>query len=283
MPFVTVGEENHRPISIHFEDHGSGRPVLLVHGFLLSGHSWEKQEAVLLEAGYRVCTYDRRGFGASSQPSVGYDFNTLAADLDTLMTELDLYDTTLVGHSMGTGEVVRYLRSYGSDRVTSAVLLAPLPPFLLQTVDNPNGIGREIFEQVGMAMSADRPGVIKTFLDNYYNIDVLGGHRVSDQVWQQSFIVAVGASTAATLGCLYACLEDFRDDLSSLDVPVLAMQGNEDRILPLEVTGDRLSSLVRWIRYIVIHGAPHAIIWTHADEVNAGLLDFLESVDEGRL
>jgi non-heme chloroperoxidase len=275
MSFLTVGRENSEAIQIYYEDHGSGAPVVLVHGYLLDGHSWEKQEAALLDTGYRVITYDRRGFGNSSRPSVGYDYDTLSADLNVLLTELDLHDVTLVGFSMGTGEVTRYLAVYGSRRVRAAALLAPLPPFLLRTGDNPDGIDRSVFHEFMADICADRPAAAKAFLDKFYNIDILGGSHVSDQAWQNSFHVAIRASARATLGCVTAWLEDFRSDLPRIDVPVLVMQGSQDHILPPEATGDRLPALIRDVHCVVIEGGPHAIIWTHAGQVNQALLDFI--------
>ena len=275
MSFITVGHENSGAIRIYYEDHGSGAPVVLVHGYLLDGHSWEKQEAALLDSGYRVITYDRRGFGASSRPSVGYNYDTLSADLNVLLSELDLHDVTLVGFSTGTGEVTRYLAAYGSGRVHGAALLAPLPPFLLRTGDNPQGIDRSVFDEFMAEISADRPAATKTFLDKFYNIDLLGGSHVSDQARQNSFHVAIGASAKATLDCVGASLEDFRGDLPRIDVPVLVVQGSQDRILPPEATGDRLPPLIRNVRRVVIEGGPNAIIWTHADQVNQALLDFI--------
>jgi len=275
MSFLTVGHENSEAVRIYYEDHGSGAPVVLVHGYLLDGHSWEKQEAALLDAGYRVITYDRRGFGNSSRPSVGYDYDTLSADLNVLLTELDLHDVTLVGFSAGTGEVTRYLAAYGSGRVRAAALLAPLPPFLLRTGDNPDGIDRSVFEEFMAEICDDRPAAAKTFLDKFYNIDLLGGSHVSDQAWQNSFHVAIGASAKAVRDCAAAWLEDFRDDLPRVDVPVLVVQGSQDRILPPEATGDRLPALIRNVRRVVIEGGPNAIIWTHAGQVNQALLDFI--------
>jgi non-heme chloroperoxidase len=275
MSFLTVGHENSEAIRIYYEDHGAGAPVVLVHGYLLDGQSWEKQEAALLDAGYRVITYDRRGFGNSSRPSVGYDYDTLSADLNVLLTELDLQDVALVGFSTGTGEVIRYLAVHGSWRVRAAVLLAPLPPFLLRTSDNPDGIDRSVLEEFMADICDDRPAAVKTFLDNFYNIDMLGGSHVSDQAWQNSFHVAIRASARATLGCAAAWLEDFRGDLPRIDIPVLVMQGSQDRILPAEATGDRLPALIKDARRVVIEGGPHAIIWTHARQVNQALLDFI--------
>jgi non-heme chloroperoxidase len=275
MSFLTVGHENSEAIRIYYEDHGCGAPVVLVHGYLLDGQSWEKQEAALLDTGYRVITYDRRGFGNSSRPSVGYDYDTLSADLNVLLTELDLHDVTLVGFSMGTGEVTRYLAVYGSRRIRAAALLAPLPPFLVRTGDNPDGIDRSVLDEFMADICDDRPAAAKTFLDNFYNIDILGGSHVSDQAWQNSFHVAIRASARATLGCAAAWLEDFRGDLPRIDVPVLVVQGSQDRILPPEATGDRLPALIRDVYRVVIEGGPHAIIWTHAIQVNQALLDFI--------
>ena len=199
MPFVTVGRENSAAIRIYYEDHGSGSPVVLVHGYAQNGHSWEKQEAALLAAGHRVITYDRRGCGASSRPSTGYDFDTLAGDLDVLLSRLDLRGVVLAGFAMGTGEVTRYLAIHGPGRVTAAVLVAPLLPFLLKTDDNPDGIDRSVFDRLTVRIAADRPAAMKDFMDRSYNIDLLGGSRVSDQAWQNSFYVAISASAHAAL------------------------------------------------------------------------------------
>ncbi len=214
MPFVTVGRENSAAIRIYYEDHGSGSPVVLVHGYALNGHSWEKQEAALLAAGHRVITYDRRGFGASSRPSTGYDFDTLAADLHVLLSRLNLRGVVLAGFAMGTGEVTRYLAAHGSQRVRAAVLVAPLLPFLLKTNDNPEGIDRSVFDGITLCIAADRPAAMKDFMDRSYNVDLLGGSRVSDQAWQNSFYVAISASAHAALRCVTACLEDFRPEAS---------------------------------------------------------------------
>jgi non-heme chloroperoxidase len=275
MPFVTVGRENSAAIRIYYEDHGSGSPVVLVHGYALNGHSWEKQEAALLAAGHRVITYDRRGCGASSRPSTGYDFSTLAGDLDVLLTRLDLREVVLAGFAMGAGEVTRYLAVHGPGRVRAAVLVAPLPPSLLKTHDNPDGIDRSLFDGLTARIAADRPAAMKDFLDVSYNIDLLGGTRVSDQAWQNSFYVALSASAHAALGCVTACQEDFRADLATITIPVLVIHGDQDRVLPYQATGRRLPALLTNARSTVIAGGPHAIIWTHADEVNQALLDFI--------
>jgi len=275
MPFVTVGRENSAAIRIYYEDHGSGSPVVMVHGYAQNGRSWEKQEAALLAAGHRVITYDRRGSGASSRPSIGYDFDTLACDLDVLLSRLDLRGVVLAGFAMGTGAVARYLAAHGPGPVTAAVLVAPLLPFLLRTNDNPDGIDRSVFDRLTARMAADRPAAMKDFMDRSYNIDLLGGSRVSDQAWQNSFYVAISVSAHAAVRCVTACLEDFRADLATIGIPVLVIHGDQDRVLPYEATGSRLPALLGNLRSIVIAGGPHAIIWTHADEVNQVLLDFI--------
>jgi non-heme chloroperoxidase len=275
MPYVTVGRENSAAIRIYYEDHGSGSPVVLVHGYALNGHSWEKQEAALLAAGHRVITYDRRGFGASSRPGIGYDFDTLATDLHILLSSLDLRGVVLAGYGMGTGEITRYLAVHGPGRVSAAVLIAPLLPFLVKTSDNPDGIDQSVFDAMTARIAADRPAAMKTLLDESYNVDLLGGTRVSDQAWQNSFYVAVSASPQAALTCVTACQEDFRADLATISIPVLVIQGDQDRILPYEATGRRLPDLLHNTRSTIIAGGPHAIIWTHADEVNQALLQFI--------
>ena len=254
MPFVTVGRENSAAIRIYYEDHGTGSPVVLVHGYALNGHSWEKQEAALLAAGHRVITYDRRGSGASSRPSTGYDFDTLAADLHALLSRLDLREVVLAGFALGTGEVTRYLAAHGPGRVTAAVLVTPLLPFLLQTHDNPDGIDQSIFDGITARIAADRPAAMKDFLDRSYNVDLLGGDRVSDQAWQNSFYVAISASAQAALGCVTACLEDFRGDLATISIPVLVIHGDQDRVLPYEATSSRLPALLKNARSTVIAG-----------------------------
>jgi len=275
MPFVTVGRENSAAVRIYYEDHGSGSPVVLIHGYALNGQSWEKQETALLAAGHRVITYDRRGFGASSRPSTGYDFDTLAADLHVLLSRLDLRGVVLAGFAMGSGEIIRYLAAHGSERVRAAALVAPLLPFLLKTSDSPEGIDRSVFDGITARIVADRPAAMKDFIDRSYNMDLLGGGRVSDQAWQNSFYVAISASAHAALGCVTACQEDFRGDLAEISIPILVIHGDQDRVLPYEATSRRLPALLDNARSAIIAGGPHAIIWTHANEVNQALLDFI--------
>lgn len=275
MGHITVGSENSTTVELYYEDHGEGQPVVLIHGFPLNGASWERQIPVLLKAGHRVITYDRRGFGKSSQPSAGYDYDTFAADLKALMDALDLRDAVLAGFSMGTGEVTRYLGSYGSDRVAKAALFGPIPPFLLRTDDNPDGVEQSVFDGIKEAIVADRPAFLKAFLDDFNNVDKLGGARISRQAWQGQWNVAAGASPIATLACVSAWLTDFRGDLPRNDVPTLVVQGTEDRILPIASTGRRLPTLLKDCEFVEIEGGPHNIGWTHPDEVNSAFTRFL--------
>jgi non-heme chloroperoxidase len=275
MPRIAVGTENDQPIEIHYEDHGSGDPVVLIHGYPLDGNSWERQERELLATGHRVISYDRRGFGRSSQPTVGYDYDTFAADLKMLVEHLDLNDVVLVGFSMGTGEVARYLGTYGSDRVRKAALLGTVPPFLLKTDDNPEGVDRQVFEDIKAAIVNDRYAYFKDFFDNFYNVDKLAPERITEQAWQASFNVAAGSSPHATFACVDTWLTDFRPDLPKIDVPVLVIHGTEDRILPFEATAARLPELIDDVTLVPVEGGPHNIAWTHPDEVNEPLLEFI--------
>jgi pimeloyl-ACP methyl ester carboxylesterase len=275
MAAVIVGQENNTDIEIYYEDHGAGPPVVLIHGYPLSGRAWDKQVPAVLDAGYRVISYDRRGFGKSSQPACGYDYDTFAADLHTLMEHLGLHGAVLVGHSMGTGEVTRYLGRYGSARVAKGVLMSPIPPYLLQADDNPDGVPPSLFDGFAQAARADAPAWMKGFLDNFYNADTLRGSLVSDQAYQASWNLAVSASAAAAVACIPTWTTDFRDDLSKIDVPMLVVQGDADQVLPIDKTGRRLPGLIKDVQLVVIEGGPHAIAWTHADQVNKALLDFL--------
>ena len=275
MPRITVGRENSGAIELYYEDHGMGKPVVLIHGWPLSGRSWEKQTPVLLDAGYRVIAYDRRGFGDSSKPTSGYDYDTFAGDLHSLMTELDLRDVTLVGFSMGGGEVARYVGTYGSERVTKAVFMAAIPPFLLKTSDNPTGVDGSVFEGIKKAIAADRPAFLSKFLADFYNVDVLGGKQVSDEVVRLSWNIGAGASPKGTLDCVSAWLTDFRNDLQRFNVPTLVVHGDADRILPLAATGTPTQTAVSGSRLVVVKGGPHGLNWTHADEVNRELLAFV--------
>ncbi|MEO3748128.1 alpha/beta hydrolase [Plantactinospora sp. B5E13] len=280
MPYLTVGVENSAPIDLYYEDHGAGQPVVLIHGFPLSSAAWEKQIGPLLGAGYRTIAYDRRGFGASGQPTIGYDYDTFAADLNIVMNELDLTDVVLVGHSMGTGEVTRYLANYGSVRVSRAIFISPIPPYLLKTDDNPEGVDQSVFEGFMQSVIADRPAYQTSFMHDFYNLDENLGQRVSEEVVRANWHTAVGASPIGTLASITTWLTDFRQDLARLDVPSLIIQGDADRVLPYPVTGQRMHAAVPGSRLLTLPGAPHGIPWTHADEVNQALLDFIRTPAE---
>ncbi|KAF5087456.1 alpha/beta fold hydrolase [Methanoculleus horonobensis] len=275
MSYLTVGKENTGTIDLYYEDHGAGRPVVLIHGWPLSSKSWEKQVPALLDAGYRVVAYDRRGFGNSAKPTFGYDYDTLAEDLHRIVTELDLVDATLVGFSMGGGEVARYLGTYGSERVERAVFISAIPPFLLKTDDNPEGVEGSVFDGIMESIAADRPAFLAGFLSEFYNVDILGGDLISDEAVRLSWNVAAAASPVGTLDCVPAWLTDFRDDLKSIDVPVLVIHGDTDRIVPFAASGKRTGEMAKESRLVVVEGGPHGIIWTHAERVNRALLDFL--------
>jgi pimeloyl-ACP methyl ester carboxylesterase len=275
MNFINVGKENSCNIDIYYEDYGSGKTVVLIHGWPLSSSSWEKQITPLLEAGYRVITYDRRGFGHSSKPASGYNYDTLAEDLNKIMTKLNLRAAALVGFSMGGGEVARYLGKYGSERVSKAVFMSAIPPFLLKTSDNPEGVDGSVFDGMKKAIKADRPAFLTEFFSNFYNVDILKGTKISDEVVRLSWNIGSSASPKGTLDCVSAWLVDFREELKRINIPVLIMHGDADRILPLAATGKRTPEFVKGSRLVVIKGAPHGMNWTHAEEINRELLAFL--------
>ncbi len=281
MPYVRTGEENSGDIELYYEDHGSGHAVILIHGYPLSGASWEKQVPALLAAGYRVITYDRRGFGKSSQPTTGYNYDTFAQDLNKLILHLRLKDFSLIGFSMGGGEVARYLGKYGTKNVRKAVIIAGVPPYLLKTADNPEGVDGSVFDGIQKAVETDRYAFFTEFFKNFYNTDLLLGKRISEQAVQASWNIAAGSSAAASFGSVPAWHEDFRADVARIDIPTLVIHGDADRILPIGAAGQRTAKLIKGAQYVVIKDGPHAVNWTHADEVNAELLKFLAGAGEG--
>ena len=280
MPRITVGTENSGDIELHYEDHGSGQPVLLIHGYPLDGDSWERQTRALLGGGYRVLTYDRRGFGRSSHPSGGYDYDTFADDLNTLLTELDLADVVLVGFSMGTGELARYVGRHGTARISRLAFLASLEPFLLQTEDNPGGVPAEVFEGIVAAAQEDRFAWFTNFFSDFYNLPENLGTRISEDAVRGSWNVAAGSAPVASYAVVPSWLTDFRADVAAVresGLPVLILHGTADNILPIDSTGRPFSAALPEARYVEVDGAPHGLLWTHADEVNAALLDFLKT------
>lgn len=275
MPFINVGEENSGSIDLYYEDHGTGKAVVLIHGWPLDGSSWEKQVSVLLSAGYRVITYDRRGFGKSSKPAIGYEYDTLSKDLSKVIKKLDLREAVLVGFSMGNGEVARYLGTYGSERVAKAVFISPILPFLKKTTDNPEGVDVSVFNGIQKNIVADRPATLTEFFTNFYNFDILRGERISEEAFRLSWNVAAGASPIGTFECVNAWQTDFRNDLSHINIPSLIIHGDADRILPLPATSQRLPGFLKMSRLVIVEGGPHGILWTHAEKVNKELVGFL--------
>ena len=273
--YIKVGQENSTPIELYYEDHGTGSPVVLIHGWPLNGASWEKQTAALLAAGHRVITYDRRGFGSSSKPTVGYNYDTFAADLDVVLSTLNLTDIALVGFSMGTGEVTRYIGKYGTKRVRKAVLIGTLGPYLVKAADNPEGLDRSVFEGIKAGIKADRPAFLLDFLRNFYNYDVTGGKLVSERVLEANWNVGIGASATGTRACVDSWIEDFRQDIDRNTVPTLILHGDADRILPGDATSRRQAKLLKNARLVELKGGPHGVLWTHAEQINSELVKFL--------
>ena len=276
MAFVQVGSENSAPVELYYEDHGSGSPVVLIHGWPLSGRSWENQVGALVDAGHRVITYDRRGFGESSQPWTGYDYDTFAADLDALLDHLDLSDVTLVGFSMGGGEVVRYIGRYGTARVSRAVLAAAVPPYLYKSEDNPEGgLDDATIQQFQDGVRGDRIAFLDGFLTSFF-----AAGEQSDLVSEPTRLyhrdIAAFASPKGTLDCITAFgRTDFRDDLAKVTVPTLVIHGDSDAIVPFEVSGRRSHETIEGSSLVLIEGGPHAINATHAEQFNRALIDFL--------
>ena len=275
MSKIVVGTENSTPIELHYEDHGTGKPVVLIHGWPLSGRSWENQVPALIEAGRRVITYDRRGFGDSSQPYNGYDYDTFAADLNVLLSELDLREVTLVGFSMGGGEVARYLGTFGSERIEKAVFAAAVTPFLYKTEGNPDGgLDDATIQSFLDGVTSDRIA----FLDGFSNGFFTAGDelKVSEPQRQYALDIASFASPKGTLDCVKAfAYTDFRDDLAKIDVPVLVLHGDSDAIVPFEVSGKRTAETVKGAELALVPGAPHGFNASHVAEFNAALIGFL--------
>jgi peroxiredoxin len=276
MAYITVGTENSTDIELYYTDQGEGQPVVLIHGFPLNGESWGKQQAALLDAGYRVIAYDRRGFGASSKAGSGYDYDTFAADLHALMEDLDLEDAVLVGFSMGTGEIARYLSRYGAPRVARVAFLGSLEPYLLKTDDNPEGAGpQSFFDETSAAVRRDRYAFLTGFFADFYNLDENLGTRISQEAVDASIQVANQAGNTAIAAAPLTWPTDFRGDIPSITVPALIVHGTADNILPIDVTARRFARLLPGATYVEIEGAPHGLLWTHGDEVNEALLAFL--------
>lgn len=277
MAFVTVGIENSADVELFYTDQGTGQPVVLIHGFPLNGESWGKQQKALLDAGYRVIAYDRRGFGASTKTASGHDYDTYAADLHALIDTLELSDVVLAGFSMGTGEIARYLSRYGSAKVAKAIFLGSLEPYLLITDDNPDGAGDQaFFDGTAEAVAAERYAFLTGFFRDFYNLGDYLGSRISEEALNASVQTANAAGNAAIAAAPLTWPTDFRADIPSIDVPALIVHGTADNVLPIDKTARRFRELLPEAEYVEIEGAPHGLLWTHGDEVNGAILAFLE-------
>jgi non-heme chloroperoxidase len=280
MAYVTVGHENSAPIDLYYEDQGTGQPVVLIHGYPLNGHSWERQTRDLLSAGYRVIAYDRRGFGQSSKVGSGYDYDTFAHDLSVLLETLDLNDVVLVGFSMGTGELARYVARHGHERIAKLAFLASLEPFLVTRDDNPDGVPAEVFTGIENAARNDRFAWFTRFFGDFYNLGDTLGSRISQDAVTASWQVAVSSAPVAAYAVVSSWVEDFRSDVEAVvasGLPTFILHGTADNILPIDATARRFRALVPAATYVEIDGAPHGLLWTHAEEVNAALLAFVGS------
>lgn len=277
MAYITVATENSVDVELFYTDQGAGQPVVLIHGFPLNGESWGKQQAALLEAGYRVIAYDRRGFGASTKTASGSDYDTFAADLHALIEELELTDAVLVGFSMGTGEIARYLSRYGADRIAKVAFLGSLEPWLLKTDENPDGAGDQaFFDGTAAAVADDRYAFLTGFFHDFYNLDDHLGTRISQEAVDASVAVANQAGNAAIAAAPLTWPTDFRGDIPAVTVPALIVHGTADNILPIDVTGRRFKEALPSAEYLEIEGAPHGLLWTHGQEINEALLAFLK-------
>lgn len=275
MSFINVGKENSTTIDLYYEDHGMGKPIVLIHGWPLSSASWEKQVPGLLDAGYRVIAYDRRGFGYSSKPAGGYNYDVMAEDLHKIMSILNLHEATLVGFSMGGGEVARYLGKYGSDRVSKAVFISAVTPCLLKKPDNPEGVEGSTFDTMKQAIMMDRPAFLTKFFNDFYDVDMYKDKRVSNEVLWLSWYTGAMASPAGTIECITAWGTDFRDELRRIDVPTLVLHGDADRICPPAACGKRMPDFVKDCKLVMIPGGPHGMNWTHPEEINRELISFV--------
>ncbi len=276
MPFFESASTPNKA-DIHFEDYGSGDPVILIHGWPLSHRAWEPQVGALVEAGYRVISYCRRGFGISSAPWGGYDYTTLAGDLRALILHLDLRRVTLVGFSMGGGEVVRYFTEYGTDRIARAALISSIIPLVAQKEDNPNGVPQAALDDIMQALKTDRVGFLKSFVKNFYNYKLLN-HDVSEGQLDYDWTIAAYASPRATIKAAESwATTDFRSECKNVTVPTLIVHGTSDNIVPIETAGDQAAELIPHATYHKVDGGPHGLNVTHKSELNETLLQFLQT------
>ena len=275
MPFIQSAHNNTEPVNIYYEDLGKGKPVVLIHGWPLSGAMWEYQVTALTQQGFRCIVYDRRGFGKSDRPFGKYDYDTLAGDLKSLLDELDVQDVALVGFSMGGGEIAKYFSLYGGARVSKAVLISAVVPYMLKTADNPDGVPQEEFDKMGKAMMEDRPSFLEGFNKDFYSVG-LANHPVSEAYLNSSLNKAMDASVIATLECAKSfSTTDFRKDVVKINVPALIIHGNNDKIVPIKPTGEESAKMIPGAKFIEYEGAPHGLWFTEKERLNQDLIDFL--------
>ena len=275
MPFINSTENNSEPVKIYYEDSGTGKPVIFIHGWPLSGAMWEYQITQLPQQGLRCITYDRRGFGYSDRPFTGYDYNTLAGDLKALLDELDLNDITLVGFSMGAGEIAKYFSLYGGKRVAKVVLVSGVTPYMLKTEDNPEGVPQEIFDGMTKGMIEDRPDFMEGFNKDFFGVSLVN-HPVSAAFLANSLTKCMDANVMATLECAKSFSStDFRQDVVKINVPTLIIHGDADKTVPIKPTGEQSARLIPNARYVVYEGAPHGLWYTHKERLNQDLIDFI--------
>lgn len=275
MPFILSQQTGSDPVNIYYEDLGKGKNVVFIHGWPLSGSMWEYQITLLPQTGLRCIVYDRRGFGKSDKPFNGYDYNTLAGDLKALLDELDLTEVTLVGFSMGGGEIAKYFSLYKGARVTKVVLISAVLPFMLQTTDNPDGVPQEKFKEMSTAIMADRPGFLEGFNKDFYGVGVLNS-PVSDAYLANAANKGMEASPIATIECAKSFAStDFRKDMSTINVPTLIIHGDKDKTVPIKPTGDQTAKLIKGAKYIIYEGAPHGLWFTEKDRLNKDLIGFI--------
>ncbi|MDQ3385182.1 MAG: alpha/beta hydrolase [Actinomycetota bacterium] len=276
MPDVVARSGLLSKTEVHVEDTGgTGRPVVLIHGWPLSSAAFEAQTPALAAAGYRVVAYDRRGFGQSDKPRKGYDYDSLAEDLDGILTELDLRDVTLLGFSMGGGEVARYVATYGEERIHSVVFAAAVPPYLAKTPDNPDGpLSDELAAEMTKGLTDERDRFFDDFMTQFFSVG--GELKVTEAQRQDALAVCKQSDQKAALACMAAfATTDFRDDLPKITVPVLVLHGDGDGIVPFEGSGARTNAAIAQSELVVLAGAPHGCNVSHADEFNSALLSFL--------
>ena len=275
MPFINSDQDNNEPVKIYYEDLGKGKPVVFIHGWPLSGAMWEYQVTQLPQRGLRCIIYDRRGFGRSDRPFDGYDYNTLAGDLKSLLEELDLNGVTLVGFSMGGGEIAKYFSLYGGERVSKVVLVSAVVPYLLKTADNPDGVPQEVFDKMAKAMIDDRPTFLEGFNKDFYGVGLIN-HPVTDAYLTNSLNKAMDASPIATIECAKSFSStDFRRDVVEIKVPTLIIHGDEDKTVPIKPTGEQSAKLISGSKLIIYEGAPHGLWFTEKEKLNQDLIDFI--------